>query len=134
MNEQFLLYLWCISKSVCGLLNFIGVITVIGFIIVGIVILAFYFENDWEEHRIKCIKLIEKCILSFCLSLCCFLTSALIPSKNDLALIWAYPILKQNIMQKDVKTIPSKILDVSNLYLDKIKKDLEQTNNINGKR
>lgn len=102
MSEQFLVYLWSISEGVSIAFCLIGIFG-------GVISLVVLFASD------------EKLLpfISTCLCVVSLFLAALIPSKKDIALIWAYPHIKAGITNEKVQAMPNKILDLANGYLDK---------------
>lgn len=61
--------------------------------------------------------------IAICLT--AFLLSAIIPSKQDLALIFLYPKIKQGTINAVQSDTTKKMVEVLNGYLDKQLKDLK---------
>lgn len=121
MNEQFMVYLWSISSGIKMFLYLTGAITGL----ISFIVIICFLGCSYDEKKLKTkhwFLLLIPIILFFNIFI-----SILIPSKQDLALIWAYPAIKSGITNKKVIQIPEKILDLTNKYLD------EQIKNINKK-
>ena len=56
-----------------------------------------------------------------------FILAIFIPSKQDLALIFAYPYMKAGIEQAAQSETVKKLTTISTKYLDKVIADLEKT-------
>ena len=116
MSEQLAIYLWSISENLsCGLVG-IG----IAVIILGIVLfpaIAMMEDGDFPFG-----KVVASCVVgAIFMSL-----SGLIPRKQDIALIFAYPYLKAGAEQAVQSEAVKKITTISNKYLDKVIMDLER--------
>lgn len=114
--EQFLIYLWSISEGIRFLL-FIVVITSI-VISIGICVGVAMDDYGWDEVKSYVHKGIA---VAAVFSILCIAT----PSKQDLALIFLYPSIKQgtlNVVQSDTT---KKMVEVLNGYLDKQLKELK---------
>jgi hypothetical protein len=121
MNEQFIIYLWSISENVQLFLFLTGVFGTI-FGTIGAAIICCESVSKWRFTSIL--------VPIICVFMLLF--SNLIPSKNDIALIWAYPYIKQGAIQvvsnEQVKKLPDNVLKVANTYLEKTLKDLDKEN------
>lgn len=119
MNEQLAIYLWSISENLSYGLVGIG----IAVIILGIVLfpaIAMMEDGDFPSG-----KVISSAIVGFIM----FALSGLVPSKQDLALIFAYPYLKSGAEQVIQSETMKKIATISSKYLDKVIADLEGAHN-----
>lgn len=115
--EQLLIYLWSVSENISSCLYLIAIICVV---LIGLIYIAIVLDDDTTLsdvkhtlHRLKIIIFIS------------VLLGVLIPSKQDLALIFLYPAIQQeaiNVVQSDTT---KKILEVLNGYLDKQLKELK---------
>lgn len=132
MNDYLLLYLWAISGGVkVALAGFIA-ISVFAFVISGIYTCV-CLDDKGEAREDGSFKIGSIFTAMFMLNI--FVLTALnvlIPSKQDLALIWALPQVKggieQAILDKDVQDISKNVLDITKLKLKNIKEDLQKEN------
>ena len=116
MSEQLAIYLWSISENLsCGLVG-IG----IAVIILGIVL--FPAISMMEDGDFPSGKVVASCVVGAIL----MSLSGLIPRKQDIALIFAYPYLKAGAEQAVQSEAVKKITTISNKYLDKVIMDLER--------
>lgn len=114
--EQFLIYLWSISGGI-SLLLFI--IALLSFLAVFFLLLTFAFDDDFEWDKVKP-YVYRSGVMTIIFAVLC----TAIPSKQDLALIFLYPSIKQgtlNVVQSDTT---KKMIEVLNGYLDKQLKEL----------
>ena len=119
MNEQLAIYLWSISENLSYGLVGIG----IAVIILGIVLfpaIAMMEDGDFPFG-----KVIASCVVGVIL----MSLSGLIPTKQDIALIFAYPYLKSGAEQAIQSETMKKITTISSKYLDKVIADLEGAHN-----
>lgn len=117
--EQFLIYLWSISNQISRFLFFVGGASVITVIVMLIEQLPYAVE-DSEIDQIKRIILTSGII-----GVIAFISCSLIPSKQDLALIFLYPKIKQGTINAVQSDTTKKMVEVLNGYLDKQLKDLK---------
>lgn len=115
MNEQFLIYLWSISENIRNL--FIGGSTVL-FFSAFIVFLGEKLEEDKDFW----VDILRKLFVS---GVICMFLAILIPNKNDLALVFTYPYIKQGTEKAVQSETAKKLHIISTKYLDSIIKDLE---------
>ena len=116
--EQFLIYLWSISEGVRFILFMIGLAAIV---IISFVMICFIMDEyvKWDEIKSYVFK-------GTTIALTSFILCVAIPSKQDLALIFLYPSIKQgtlNVVQSDTT---KKMVEVLNGYLDKQLKELNQ--------
>jgi len=130
MSEQFAIYLWSISESIREVIITLNIISIILFALAGIFYLVFkgeefsnrrFGEDDKDYLYAKNVSLIiqSKFYLIVVVVVFSGLLTALIPSKQDIAIIWAYPYIKAGVTSEKVQAIPNKVLDLANGYLDK---------------
>lgn len=116
--EQCAIYWWSISESIRLYLGIGGAILLCVVPIIGIALAS---DRDTEEYGWPTIKVgIIAGILHIFLSL-------FIPSKQDLALIFAYPYMKAGVEQAAQSETVKKLTTISTKYLDKVIADLEKT-------
>ena len=116
--EQFLIYLWSISEGISFLFL---IIASLSFFVVIWLLLTIAFDGDLEWDDAKS-YIYRSGIMAIIFAVLCIA----IPSKQDLALIFLYPSIKQgtlNVVQSDTT---KKMVEVLNGYLDK---QLEELNN-----
>lgn len=115
MNEQLAIYLWSISTNIsCGLVGIGIAIIIFGFVLFPAIAMM-------EDGDFPTVKVISSAIVG---AIMCAL-SGLVPSKQDLALIFAYPYLKSGAEQAIQSETMKKITTISSKYLDKVIADLE---------
>lgn len=116
MSEQLAIYLWSISENLsCGLVG-IGIAVII-FGIVFSPAIAMMEDGDFPFGKVVASCVVGTILLSL---------SGLIPRKQDIALIFAYPYLKAGAEQAVQSEAVKKITTISNKYLDKVIMDLER--------
>ena len=116
MSEQLAIYLWSISENLsCGLVG-IGIAVII-FGIVFFSAIAMMEEGDFPLGKVVASCVVGTILMSL---------SGLIPRKQDIALIFAYPYLKAGAEQAVQSEAVKKITTISNKYLDKVIMDLER--------
>lgn len=115
--EQFLIYLWSISEGISFLLFIIALLS--SFVVIYLLlVVAFDGAIEWDEVKSYMYK-------SVAIAITFAILCAAIPSKQDLALIFLYPSIKQgtiNVVQSDTT---KKMVEVLNGYLDKQLKELK---------
>lgn len=124
--EQFAIYLWSIVDQVkfvfapiVGMGLFAGIFTMF--------VATTFKLNDVSKTDIgaeKYFSIGKKISISFCILL---VLGSLIPSKQDIALIFAYPYIKSGVQNVTQSKQMQKLNQVSILYLDKVIKDLQKT-------
>lgn len=115
--EQFLIYLWSISEGIRFLLF---VVALLSSSVIIYLLLAGAFNGTFEWDEVKSYVYKGATLIAVFSILC-----AAIPSKQDLALIFLYPSIKQgtlNVVQSDTT---KKMVEVLNGYLDKQLKELK---------
>jgi hypothetical protein len=115
MNEQFIIYLWSILENLVSLLVVIGVAFAI------VIPLAIFLYTEERGQKPRTVNIITSIIIGSLLLIC----TNFIPSKQDLALIIAYPYLKNGVMKLEKSDTTTKLLQVSNKYLDSLIKASE---------
>lgn len=128
MNDYLLIYLWAISGGVKGALVGFMVISAFAFIVFGISTCT--SADNHYACKDGSFKISLLCTVAAILNLFIFIVlNVLVPSKQDLALIWAIPQVKKEMEQavsnKDVRDISKNILDITNLKLKNFKKELQ---------
>ena len=119
MNEQLAIYLWSISTNISNGLVGIGIaIIIFGFVLFPAIAMM-------EDGDFPTVKVISSAIVGVIM----FALSGLVPSKQDLALIFAYPYLKSGAEQAIQSETMKKIATISSKYLDKVIVDLEGAGN-----
>lgn len=116
--EQILIYLWSISDGISFLLF---IIALLSFFVALFLLLSFAFSENIEWDDVKS-YVYRGGIMAIIFAVLCIA----IPSKQDLALIFLYPSIKQgtlNVVQSDTT---KKMVEVLNGYLDKQLKELKQ--------
>lgn len=115
--EQFLIYLWSISEGISFLLF---LVTLFSSFVAIFLLLAIAIDNyQWDEVKSY---VYGSGVMAIIFAVLC----AAIPSKQDLALIFLYPSIKQgtiNVVQSDTT---KKMVEVLNGYLDKQLKELKE--------
>ena len=121
--EQFYIYLWSISENVKWIFDSIVFLSFIGIICSPLVCAMF---SDLDDSPADILKKSKRSVITFIIvGSISFLIGNLIPSKQDLALIWTYPYIKQGTEKVINSATSKKLLDVTNAYLDKQLKDLK---------
>lgn len=118
LAEQWAIYWWSISTNVQGGLVGLGIAT----ILFGIILFPALAMME-EEENFPATKVITSVIVGVIM---CSL-AGLIPSKRDLALIFAYPYMKTGVEQAAQSETVKKLTTISTKYLDKVIADLEKT-------
>ena len=127
MNEQLAIYLWSISDNVRGWCTFFTGVSTLIFIVATLITCSFhdgYHTSDelkefWSGLKNVSIFTGKMLIISGAISL-------MLPSKQDLALIFAYPYIKSGVTQVVASPQAKKLNDIGSLYLDKVAKDLQE--------
>lgn len=130
MNEQLAIYLWSISENIKFSIITAGFVAlVLGNIIsltkadVDKSELSYTdkkYETKVEKIQKELIRNVITCTTTGALLL---LTAGIIPSKQDLALIFAYPYLKSGAEQVIQSETMNKLVTISNKYLDEVIKE-----------
>jgi hypothetical protein len=121
--EQFYIYLWAISENVKWMFYSIAFLSFVGIIFSPLICAMF---SDFDDSPADAIKKAKPAAITFAvIGIFCFFIGNLIPLKQDLALIWAYPYIKQGTEKAINSATSKKLLDVTNAYLDKQLKDLK---------
>jgi len=116
MNEQLIIYLWSISENASIAFGVSSIVLGIG----SICLTIGAFSNEISKWWL-CTWIVAFFFL--------FMT-IFIPSKQDLALIWAYPYLKNGVSQvaqnKELNKLPDNIMSLTNTYLEKQIKEIKE--------
>lgn len=115
MNEQFLIYLWSISENIRNLLIGGGVTLLFSAFIV-------FLSEQAEDDKDFWVDILRKLCVS---GVICIFLAILVPNKNDLALVFTYPYIKQGAEKVVQSGSVKKLCVISTKYLDHIIKDLE---------
>lgn len=127
-NEQIWIYLWSISENISIALGVIGILGSVFGLVVTITITTMVLDKEYSKWFLSLwiLYLIFPTI---------FFISLLIPSKNDIALIWAAPYLKAGaekvVANEKLNKIPDNIMDLTNAYLEKQLKEIKESTNEN---
>lgn len=124
MNEQLAIYLWSISEGLCGYLVGLSLLGCIGGGITAFIGFTTSGCRGVSEDMTKNIYRYGK--NAFIVGLLIGGMTILIPSKQDLALIFTYPTLKSGVTTAINSKQMQKLNKASILYLDKVIKDLEK--------
>ena len=117
--EQWAIYWWSISTNIqCGLIALGAGIMLFGVIMFPV----FSMMEDDDKFPI------QKIVYSLIVGILMCLLGGLVPSKQDLALIFAYPYMKAGVEQAAQSETVKKLTTISTKYLDKVIADLEKTN------
>lgn len=117
--EQWAIYWWSIAENVQTFLIITGVMLVV----MGPFIGGMLCTDENTENAGKA-TLVSGLVIGM-LSL---MIAIFIPSKQDLALIFAYPYMKAGVEQAAQSETVKKLTTISTKYLDKVIADLEKTN------
>lgn len=113
LAEQWAIYWWSIIENITFFVVFTGIC---------VLILGSFIAAMNESTKGTIASIITGVILLF--------TAVFIPSKQDLALIFAYPYMKAGVEQAAQSETVKKLTTISTKYLDKVIADLEK-NNVN---
>ena len=119
LAEQWAIYWWSISEGIQTFLIITGII---------IVIMGPFFGGllCTEENTAKAGG--ATIISGLVIGMLSLILAIFIPSKQDLALIFAYPYMKAGVEQAAQSETVKKLTTISTKYLDKVIADLEKTN------
>ena len=117
--EQWAIYWWSISGGLQTFLCITGVITLVMGPFIGSLLCT--ESNTAKAGRVTIVSGLVIGMLSLVLAV-------FIPSKQDLALIFAYPYMKAGVEQAAQSETVKKLTTISTKYLDKVIADLEKTN------
>jgi hypothetical protein len=121
-NEQIWIYLWSISENISTALQVIGVLGSIFGLFGAIAITTMVLDKE-------CSKWFLLLWISYLIFPTIFFISLLIPSKNDIALIWAAPYLKAGaekvVTNEKLNKIPDNIMELTNIYLEEQIKEIK---------
>ena len=119
MSEQWAIYWWSISENIQMYFGIGGAILLCVVPIIGIALAS---DRDTEEYGWPTIK------VGIIAGLIHIFIALFIPSKQDLALIFAYPYMKAGVEQAAQSETVKKLSIISTKYLDKVIADLEKAN------
>lgn len=119
LAEQWAIYWWSIAENVQTFLIITGVMLVI----MGPFIGGLMWSDERTEKAGK--ATVVSSIITGMLSV---IIALFIPSKQDLALIFAYPYMKAGVEQAAQSETVKKLTTISTKYLDRVIADLEKTN------
>ena len=119
MAEQWAIYWWSISEGIQTFLIITGIMLVIMGPFVGGMLCT---EKDTAKAGVATI------VSGLVIGMSSFILAIFIPSKQDLALIFAYPYMKAGVEQAAQSETVKKLTTISTKYLDKVIADLEKTN------
>lgn len=115
--EQFYIYLWSISENVTMFLLLIGI-----FLLITSPFLFLFLSELGDMTYKEVIPIFTKTIIS---GLIILIFSILIPSKQDIALLFMYPYIKQGTETVIKSETLNKMKQITNLYLDEQIKNLK---------
>lgn len=119
LSEQWAIYWWSISEGIQTFLIITGIMLVIMGPFVGGMLCT--DDNTAKAGGATIVSGLVIGMLSFILAI-------FIPSKQDLALIFAYPYMKAGVEQAAQSETVKKLTTISTKYLDKVIADLEKAN------
>jgi len=117
--EQWAIYWWSISESTREFLTISGVVILVMGPFIGSIL--------WSESSTEKIGKVTV-ISGLVIGILNLILSVFIPSKQDLALIFAYPYMKAGVEQAAQSETVKKLTTISTKYLDKVIADLEKAN------
>lgn len=119
LAEQWAIYWWSIAENIQTFLCIVGTLTVVmGPFIGG------FLCSDEDTAKAGSITVVSGIVIG----VLSFILAVFIPSKQDLALIFAYPYMKAGVEQAAQSETVKKLTTISTKYLDKVIADLEKTN------
>ena len=121
LSEQWAIYWWSISEGIQTFLIITGIMLVIMGPFIGCMLCT---SDDTEKAGKATI------VSGLVIGMFSFILAIFIPSKQDLALIFAYPYMKAGVEQAAQSETVKKLTTISTKYLDKVIADLEK-NNVN---
>ena len=119
LAEQWAIYWWSIAENVQTFLIITGIMLVIMGPFIGGMLCT-----DEDTAKAGGATIVSGLVIGM-LSL---IIAIFIPSKQDLALIFAYPYMKAGVEQAAQSETVKKLTTISTKYLDKVIADLEKTN------
>lgn len=119
LSEQWAIYWWSISEGIQTFLIITGIMLVIMGPFIGCMLCT--DDNTAKTGGATIVSGLVIGMLSFILAI-------FIPSKQDLALIFAYPYMKAGVEQAAQSETVKKLTTISTKYLDKVIADLEKAN------
>ena len=118
LAEQWAIYWWSISENVQTFLVITGILLVIMGPFIGGMLCT-----DEDTAKIGGATIVSGLVIG----MLSFILAIFIPSKQDLALIFAYPYMKAGVEQAAQSETVKKLTTISTKYLDKVIADLEKT-------
>ena len=118
LSEQWAIYWWSVSEGIQTFLIITGIILVLMGPFIGGMLCT-----DSDTEKVGGVTIVSGLVIGM-LSL---IISIFIPSKQDLALIFAYPYMKAGVEQAAQSETVKKLTTISTKYLDKVIADLEKT-------
>ena len=119
LSEQWAIYWWSISEGIQTFLIITGIMLVIMGPFIGCMLCT---AEDTEKAGKATI------VSGLVIGMFSFILAIFIPSKQDLALIFAYPYMKAGVEQAAQSETVKKLTTISTKYLDKVIADLEKAN------
>jgi hypothetical protein len=119
MSEQWAIYWWSISENIQ---MYLGISGIVFLCIVPIIGMGLASCRDTEDYAWPTIK------VGIIAGLIHIVLALFVPSKQDLALIFAYPYMKAGVEQAAQSETVKKLSIISTKYLDKVIADLEKAN------
>lgn len=119
LAEQWAIYWWSISEGIQTFLIITGIVLVIMGPFVGGMLCT-----DSDTAKAGGVTIVSGLVIG----MLSFILAIFIPSKQDLALIFAYPYMKAGVEQAAQSETVKKLTTISTKYLDKVIADLEKTN------
>lgn len=117
--EQWAIYWWSISEGIQTFLIITGIILVIMGPFVGALLCS-----DSDTAKVGGVTIVSSLVIG----MLSFVLAVFIPSKQDIALIFAYPYMKAGVEQAAQSETVKKLTTISTKYLDKVIADLEKAN------
>lgn len=118
--EQFCIYLWAISENIRNFMLIVGLIPLI--------IAPFLFPLLYECTDMDFEKIVPIFIKTLVSGIVLVLLAMLIPSKQDLALMFMFPYVKQGTETVIKSETMNKMKQMTNLYLDEQIRNLSKGN------
>lgn len=118
LAEQWAIYWWSISEGIQTFLIITGVMLIIMGPFIGGMLCS-----DEDTATAGVITIVSGLVIG----MFSFILAVFIPSKQDLALIFAYPYMKAGVEQAAQSETVKKLTTISTKYLDKVIADLEKT-------
>lgn len=119
LAEQWAIYWWSIAENISCFLASVGVASLLLGPLIGSLLLS---DSTTDKYGAPVI------FNGVIVGLISILLAVFVPSKQDLALIFAYPYMKAGVEQAAQSETVKKLTTISTKYLDKVIADLEKTN------